>query len=33
MHPIGQILNFINQREPQNRGNEYVHVPIHVADA
>ena len=33
MHPIGQILNFDNQREFQNRGTEHMHVPIHIVDA
>ena len=33
MHPIGQILNFDDQREFQNRGTEHMHAPIHVVDA
>ena len=33
MHPIGQILNFGNQREFQNRGTEHVHAPINIVDA
>ena len=33
MHPIGQILNFDDRREFQNRGAEHVHAPIHVVDA
>ena len=33
MHPIGQILNFDDRREFQNRGTEHMHVPIHVVDA
>ena len=33
MHPIGQILNFGDQREFQNRGIEHMHAPIHIVDA
>ena len=33
MHPIGQILNYDDRREFQNRGTEHVHVPIHVMGA
>ena len=33
MHPIGQILNFDNQREFQNRGTEHMLVPIYIVDA
>ena len=33
MHPIGQILNFDDRREFQNRGTEHIHAPIHVVDA
>ena len=33
VHPIGQILNFDNQREFQNRGTEHMLVRIHIADA
>ena len=33
MHPIGQILNFGDRREFQNRGNEHMHVLIHIVDA
>ena len=33
MHPIGQILNFDDRREFQNRGTEHMHVPIHIVDA
>ena len=33
MHLIGQILNFDDRREFQNRGTERMHAPIHVADA
>ena len=33
MHPIGQILNFNDRRELQNRGTEHMHAPIHVVDA
>ena len=32
MHPIGQILNFDDQREFQNRGTEYMHASIHLLD-
>ena len=32
MHPIGQILNFEDQREFQNRGTEHMHTPIHIVD-
>ena len=30
MHPIGQILNFDNRKEFQNRRTEHMHAPIHV---
>ena len=33
MHPIGQILNFDDRREFQNRGTGHMHAPIHVVDA
>ena len=33
MHPVGQILNFDDGREFQNRGTEHMHVPIHTVDA
>ena len=33
MHPIGQILNFDDRREFQNRGTEHMQAPIHVVDA
>ena len=33
MHPIGQILNFDELRELQNRGAEHMHAPIHIVDA
>ena len=33
MHPIGQILNFVDRREFQNRGTEHMHAPIHIVDA
>ena len=33
MHPFGQILNFDNQIEFQNRGTEHMHAPIHMVDA
>ena len=33
MHPTGQILNFDNRREFQNRGTEYIQAPIHIVDA
>ena len=33
MHPIGQILDFDDRREFQNRGTEHMQAPIHVVDA
>ena len=33
MHPVGQILNFDDRREFQNRGTEHMHAPIHIVDA
>ena len=33
MHSIGQILNFADRRELQNRGTEHMHAPIHIVDA
>ena len=30
MHPIGQILNFDDRREFQNRETELMHAPIHI---
>ena len=33
MYPIGQILNFDDQGEFQNRGTEHMHAPIHIVDA
>lgn len=33
MHPTGQILNFDDKREFENRGKKLMHAPIHVADA
>ena len=33
MHPIGQILNFDDRKELQNRGTEHMHAPIYVVDA
>ena len=33
MHPIGQILNFDDRREFQNREKEHIHGPVHVVDA
>ena len=33
VHPIGQILNFDDQREFQNRGTGHMHAPIHIVDA
>ena len=33
MHPIGQILNYDERREFQNRGTEHIHAPIHVLGA
>ena len=33
MHPIGQILNFDDEKEFQNRGIEHMHALIHIVDA
>ena len=33
MHHNGQILNFDDRREFQNRETEHMHAPIHIADA
>ena len=33
MHPIGQIWNFDDLREFQNRRTEHMHAPIHIVDA
>ena len=33
MHPIGQILNFDDQREFQNRGAEHMQTSIRLVDA
>ena len=33
MHPIGQILNFDDQRKFQIRGTEYMLAPVHILDA
>ena len=33
MHPIGEILNYDERREFQNRGTEHIHAPIHIKDA
>ena len=33
MHTIGQIWNFDNRREFENRGTEHMHAQIHVVDA
>ena len=33
MHPIGQILNFDDQREFQSRGTEHTHAPIHIVNS
>ena len=33
MHPIGQILNFDDQREFQSRATEHTHAPIHIVDS
>ena len=33
MHPIGQILNFANQRKFRNRETEHMHALIHIEDA
>ena len=30
---VGQILNFDNRREFQNRGTEHMHALIHIVDA
>ena len=32
MHPAGQILNFDDKREFQNRGTEALYALIHIAD-
>jgi len=32
MHPIGQILNYDDRREFQNRGVEHFHSPIHILE-
>ena len=32
-HPIGQILNFDDQREFQNRKTGHIHAPIHIINA
>ena len=33
MHPIGQTLNFSNQRKFRNRETEHMHALIHIEDA
>ena len=33
MHPIGQILDFDDWTEFQNRGTEHMHAPIHIVGA
>ena len=33
MHPTGQILNFADRREFQNKGTKHTHAPIHIVDA
>ena len=33
MRPIGQILNFDDQREFENRGTEHMHAWLHIVDA
>ena len=33
MHGIGQILNFDDSREFQNRGTEHMYAPIHIVDS
>ena len=33
MHTIGQIWNFDDRREFENRGTEHMHAQIHVVDA
>ena len=32
MHPIGQILNFEDQKKFEIRGTEHMHAPIHILD-
>ena len=33
MHPIGEILNYDDKREFQQKGPEHMHVGIHIKDA
>ena len=33
IHPIGQILNFNDRRQFQNRWTKHMHAPIHIVDA
>ena len=33
VHPIGQMLNFDDQREFQNRGAEHMHAAVHIVHA
>ena len=33
IHPVGQILNFDDRRELQNRETEHMHAPIHIVHA
>ena len=33
MHPVGQILNFDDRRDFQNRETEHILAPIHIVDA
>ena len=33
MHPIGQILNFDDRRQFQNRRTKHMHAPTHIVDA
>ena len=33
MHPIGQMLNFDDQREFQHRGAEHMHAAVHIVHA
>ena len=30
VHPIGQMLNFDDQREFQHRGAEHMHAAVHI---
>ena len=33
LHPIGQILNYDERGEFQDRGTEHIHAPVHVENA